>query len=590
MSRGEFLSGPSRPFSLALLSRVAELPSLLSSSPDHQDGSIAPSSPTRPHLSPSKHSTSPQLSKHADIVRLEALLESSRAEYSLLYAKSKKQKAAWKEYAESYPVAFETVRAKEQKRAKKRESRGDNSTRDATEAVERPSKRIKIDSPVKEEPHSSLKYTAMAEVEEVRNEPPRRKDPTPSASVGRVVEQPSSKPASSNKSSPATSPVRVKKPPFHRSPSVTHQSRSSSLVPTVVDSSPPGQSDAPSSSPQRHLASISNPNPTVPLASIQPNSAQKAPEAVPSRKKERRPHPLGQQAFGPSDIVQASSSSVSTTSIAQPSPFIADSTTPRPSIPPPQPKAGPSRTHAVDSPASHKPSPPPSAVASTDSATPARPLVRPRAPNQGSHTTPINSVAAERDRLAASRPWLGKKTVVNGVANRNDPLDQEVPEGEPFEIHRHTPISAARPPKSVRSEPRDTSSRDASTSSTHRVRSHGDAPHPPPPPAVKLEPEDVDLFTIDIPNPRIPRVLYDSDDERNARKQDPFYRDPESEERDEERRRALKDPVAGMTPEQKSIFLKKQRNLPTSEMRKLYAPFKGRGRYNKDIDVGAPGR
>ena len=459
--------------------------------------------------------------------------------------------------------------------------------RDATEVVERPSKRIKIDSPVKEEDSSSSKEVTMVEVEKVANESPRRKDPTSSASVGHVVKQPSSNPGSSNKPSPATSPIR--KRPFHRSPSVTHQSCSSSLVPTVVDSSPPARSNVPSSSPRRHLAPILDPNPTAPLAPIQPNSAPQPSENASSRKKERRPHPLGQQAFGPSDIVQPSSSCTSSASTAQPNPFIADSTTPRHSNPPPQPTAGPSRTHAVDSPSSHRPSASRPAVASPDTATPARPLLRREAPNRRTHTTPI--AAVERDRAAALRPWLGKKTVVNGVANRNDPLDQEVPEGAPLEVHRYTPKSAARPPKTVRSEPRNTgsSSKETSTSSTPRVRSHGDTPLPPPS-AVKLEPEDADLFTIDIPNPKIPRVLYDSDDERNARWQDPFYRDPESEERDEERRRGLKDPTAGMTPEQKSIFLKKQRNVPTSETRKLYAQFKGRGRYNQDIDVGAPGR
>ncbi|KAL7416103.1 DNA repair protein endonuclease SAE2/CtIP C-terminus-domain-containing protein [Mrakia frigida] len=155
--------------------------------------------------------------------------------------------------------------------------------------------------------------------------------------------------------------------------------------------------------------------------------------------------------------------------------------------------------------------------------------------------------------------------------------------GEPYQVYRYTPKSIARPPKTVRSEPRDagSSSREASNDAQQRVRSDGDAPLPPPPPAVKIEP---DLFTVDIPNPRIPRVLYDSQDERNARYEDPYYRSPESEERDEERRRAVKDPTAGMTPEQKSIFLKKQRNVPASETRKLYAAFKGRGRYNPDIE------
>lgn len=426
----------------------------------------------------------------------------------------------------------------------------------------------------------------MVEVGEVGEESPRRKDPSSSASVGRVVKQPLSNPASSNKPSPASSPARNRS--YYRSSSVANQPRSSSLVPTVVDSSPTGRSDAPPSSPQRQVASASNSRESSPLNPIQPSNLPRAPEDPTTRKKERRPHPLGQQAFGPSDVVQPSSSATSVTSTVQPNPIIADSTTIRASHQQLQSTAGPSRTHAFDSPSSHQPSPRP-AVASSENATPARPFVRQQALDRGTYTTPINPTVAERDRIAAARTWLGKKTVVNGKAQTEDPLDMEVPMGEPYQVYRYTPKSIARPPKTVRSEPRDagSSSREASNDAQQRVRSDGDAPLPPPPPAVKIEP---DLFTVDIPNPRIPRVLYDSQDERNARYEDPYYRSPESEERDEERRRAVKDPTAGMTPEQKSIFLKKQRNVPASETRKLYAAFKGRGRYNPDIEVGAPGR
>ena len=506
------------------------------STPRTRSKHASPSRSRAPKVEPSSG-----LSKSAAIVRLEALLESSRVENASLQAKSKKQRDAWRAYAEKYPIALDAVRTKEERRFKRRESRGVSSSAvGGDETAERPPKRIRLDSPAIEKP--SLR--AGASTGDIENQ-----QPAPSTLTTGLISRQLS-PATSprrERSSPLTSP----RPPASRPISAVQQPRSSSLAPTLIGSSPPSKASTRRSSPAAKTAgdeaAVSRRVETsAPLSLRSPIVGRSEPVKV-----ERKPHPLGQQAFGPLDLIGAKSTADSTSSsVRRPSTEEAPKQQPIPF----QPLARSSRQPLDDAIQESSSTNRRSRQDQHDPETPARPVARLEAASRGSHSTPVAQMTpAMRDKLSASRRWLGKKDVVNGKATNLDPLDQEVPEGEPLNVPRRTP----RAPVGVR--PKSDTGPPSSSSKSIRAECSESGP-----------------ASGSRISPRRPKSEPGHND-------DPFQRSPTSLERDEEKRRAVRDPTAGMTPSEKSIFLKKQRNVPVSVTREMYAPFKGRGRYSSEM-------
>lgn len=487
-----------------------------------------------------------------------------------MQAKNKKQKEAWKTYAQTYPAVLDAVRAKEDRRSKRRDSRAISSSAvSAIDGAERSPKRMRIESTVV----CGRGPAAIADADEVENQQPAL-DADAAVSVVKVQPSPRSSPRG-RRFSPLSSPRH--RPPTR--PSSAAEQRLSSLAPTVVGSSSPVQAPGRLSSPlPGHLEESA-----LTLRRVETSAA---PTVNPTKgetvtvKKEKKKHPLGQQAFGPQDLL--SSRSIGRRSSSTVGQSLEDNA-PDEITASDRPPAGLSRPvslkqtsntgrHQLDDKA--------------ELATPARSLGRAESTSLGPHTTPTAHLTpAMRDRMSASRRWLGKAGVVNGQAATGDPLDQEIPEGEPFTVPRQTPRATSGTRPKSHTDPSSSSRvlRDDTPGSSKARRPTGSHDSPLPPLRIKSEPDD-DKPSFSAGSSGSSRSRPAVDAGLDARRGgDASYRSSLTIEEDEDRRRAMADPTKGMTPEEKSIFLKKQRNVPASVTREMYAAFKGRGRYADEM-------
>jgi hypothetical protein len=191
-------------------------------------------------------------------------------------------------------------------------------------------------------------------------------------------------------------------------------------------------------------------------------------------------------------------------------------------------------------------------------------------PSAASSTSrPINGTEAGslKPKPLPIKNWLGKHMLEERIIDGDD-FEIVVPEGDPLVIGNERP-SAVTSGHKRRPKPAISSTPSASSSGLARAAKRPRTSSPAG-------------FDNSPAGPSSPSFASHSSPRSQG---DPYRVSTQSQVAEDARLRALRDPTAGMTSEEKSAYLKSLRTKTPAELKEVYAPFKGRGRYGKAAKV-----